>query len=304
MRSAWSSLSECALQENNLGALPGAIMVLHTFGSDLKYHVHVHALVTFGGLSKEGIWCWPKRKRKIVPFRQIRHTFRAHFLKSMGNIYDELVATESLSQLTEDLLVKSWCVHAEPPTANTKVIQEYLGRYICRIGLSKNRFHYDKVHQQVTLSFKDYRKKESSSSNCPLAMKHLNPLLAIDQIMAHCLPSYFQKCRYYGLHASSTFRKVSKDLPTSIKNNTQSVRTVFQIITAMLGLKALACDICNGHVFNKTIIPPDRSWKYNWLFIPHNRGSPMQCKHTIQNMPTTTSSPVRAVAIKHQISNK
>ncbi len=39
--------------------------------------------------------------------------------------------------------------------ANTKVIQEYLGRYICRIGLSKNKFHYDKVHKEVTLKFKD-----------------------------------------------------------------------------------------------------------------------------------------------------
>ncbi|NND05252.1 MAG: hypothetical protein HKN87_02640 [Saprospiraceae bacterium] len=205
MRSAWSSLSECALNQRNLGALPGAIMVLHTFGSDLKYHVHVHALVTFGGLSKDGRWCWPRRKNKIVAFRQMRSTFRSHFLKRLAASYNELNTREPLRQLTEDLLAKSWCVHCEPPTTNTQVIQEYLGRYICRIGLGKNRFHYDKIHQQVTLSYKDYRKRSSPTDKVPMATKQLSPLVAIDQIMAHCLPLYFQKCRYYGLHASATY---------------------------------------------------------------------------------------------------
>ncbi len=295
LRSAWSSLSKCAAQQNNLGALPGAIMVLHTFGSDLKYHVHVHALVTFGGLSKEGNWCWPKRKKKIVAFRQIRHTFRTHFLNSLGNIYDQLAVTESLSQLTEDLMAKSWCVHAEPPTANTKVIQEYLGRYICRIGLSKNRFHYDSVHKRVTLTFKDYRNKKNTDSTVPMNYKHLTPMLAINQIMAHCLPPYFQKCRYYGLHASATYRKVSKNLPTCIKNNSQTIRTVFQIITAMLGMEALACDICNSKVFHKSIIAPDRFWKYNWLPIPHSRGSPLRHAHITQKTTTATARQVSSM---------
>jgi len=300
MRSAWSSLSKCALQPDNLGALPGAIMVLHTFGSDLKYHVHVHALVTFGGLSKEGNWCWPKRKKKIVAFRQIRRVFRAHFLKSLASCYDQLDTKEPLSQLTEDLLAKSWCVHAEPPTANTKVIQEYLGRYICRIGLSKNRFHYDKVHKQVTLSFKDYRNKKDTDVTVPMASKHLQPLVAIDQIMAHCLPPYFQKCRYYGLHASATFRKVYKNLPAAIKNTITSVRTVFQIITAMLGLEILACDICKCKVFHKSIIPANRSWKYNWLQIPNSRGSPLKYSHTTLTLSTANNGHATLLSIPQQ----
>ena len=279
MRSAWSSFSRCAREKNNLGALPGAIMVLHTFGSDLKYHVHVHVLVTFGGMSDEHTWCWPKRKNKIVPYRQIRGSFRADFLKRLTKIYDQLEIREPLSQLTEDLLAKSWCVHAEPPTADTKVVQEYLGRYICRIGLSKNRFHYDKVHKQVTLSYKDYRNRTDVNVKIPMATKNLNPLVAIDQIMAHCLPPYFQKCRYYGLHASATFRKVSEDLPTSIKNNTYTVRSIFQILKAMLGLEALVCDKCQSTEFDKGLIMPNRFWKYSWLKIPHNRGSPENYLH-------------------------
>jgi len=279
MRSAWSSLYRCAKEEHNLGARPGAVMVLHTFGSDLKYHVHVHALVTFGGLTKDGAWRWPKRKKKIVPFRQIRSAFRQDFIKRLGKEYHQLNTKESLSELIKDLMAKSWCVHAEPPTANTKIIQEYLGRYICRIGVSKNKVHYDQVHQQVTLSYKDYRNKKPGQTKAPTATKTLAPLLAIDQIMAHCLPPYFQKCRYYGLHASATYSKCHKNLPKTIQNNKLTVRTVFQIITAMLGLEVLNCDNCNGTVFHTSPVAADSSWKYNWLQIHQNRGSPKNRSH-------------------------
>ena len=192
-------------------------------------------------------------------------------------------------------MAKSWCVHAEPPTANMKVIQEYLGSYICRIGLSKNRFHYDSVHKRVTLTFKDYRNKKDTDSTVPMNYKQLPPIVAIDQIMAHCLPPYFQKFRYYGLHASATYRKVSTNLPICIKNNSQTVRTVFPIITAMLGLEDLACDNCNSKVFHKSIIAADRSWKYNWLPMPHSRGSPPKYAHITQKMTTATASQVSSM---------
>ena len=141
IRSAWSSLMSGAKDKRNLGALPGAIMVLHTFGSDLKYHVHVHALVTFGGMLPEGQWVWPKNKRKIVAYRQIRTQFRQDFIERLSGLYGELKTRIPFSELEAELKEKPWCVHAEPPTANTKTIEEYLGKYICRIGLSKNRFH-------------------------------------------------------------------------------------------------------------------------------------------------------------------
>ena len=218
-------------------------------------------------------------KIKLFPTDKSRGSFRADFLKRLTKIYDQLEIREPLSQLTEDLLAKSWCVHAEPPTADTKVVQEYLGRYICRIGLSKNRFHYDKVHKQVTLSYKDYRNRTDVNVKIPMATKNLNPLVAIDQIMAHCLPPYFQKCRYYGVHASATFCKISNDLPASLKSNPLTVRSIFQILKAMLGLKALTCDHCQSTDFDKELITPDRLWKYSWLKIPHNRGSPGNHPH-------------------------
>lgn len=275
MKSAWSSLKYCCQQKHNLGATPGAIMVLHTFGSDLKYHVHVHCLVSFGGIDDHGQWQWPKRRKKIIGFREIRNTFRFTFIKNLQKIYPTLDATEAFHTLKKDLEAKSWCVHAEPPTANTKIIEEYLGRYICRIGLSKNRFLYDQKHKTVTLQFKDYRHRDKNTGEIPKGIRQLNPLAAMHQIIQHCLPAYFQKCRYYGLHASACYKKYKNSIPPRIRNNNQSVRTIFQIIKAMLGLEASKCTTCGAEQFSQEDIKPDRRWIYQCITLHiRNKGSP------------------------------
>lgn len=259
MRSAWSSLKECATDPSNLGALPGVIMVLHTFGSDLKYHIHVHCLVTFGGINTNDEWSWPKRKKKIVPYRQMRGVFRSHFLALLNKLYPDLRTREKLFDIREDLLKKQWCVHAEPPTTDTKVIEEYLGRYICRIGLSKKKIHYDQVHQDITLTYNDYRRQKTGQV-APKAQKKLQPLLAIHHILQHVLPPYFQKCRYYGLHASTTYKKHQSAIPTYLKRNQHSIRTLFQIINTMLGIEKIQCEVCHSTSFEKIMIPADPAW--------------------------------------------
>ena len=76
----------------------------------------------------------------------MRRVFRTHFLSQLKKVYPVLNTREPLSDINESLMKKQWCVHAERPTTDTKVIEEYLGRYICRIGLSKKKIHYDQVH--------------------------------------------------------------------------------------------------------------------------------------------------------------
>jgi len=73
LRSAWKTIKILAHDQGNIGARPGMIAVLHTWGSDLKYHVHgiltfivrVHTLVTFGGLDNNYNWVFPKRSKII-----------------------------------------------------------------------------------------------------------------------------------------------------------------------------------------------------------------------------------------------
>ena len=80
-KAAWQTIERLTKDPTNLGGTPGMTAVLHTFGSDLKHHVHVHTLVTFGGVTNEGKWVWPKRKDKIAPYRKICSTFKSIFIK-------------------------------------------------------------------------------------------------------------------------------------------------------------------------------------------------------------------------------
>lgn len=83
MRSCWQTVKSLTNDPNQVGGLPGMISVLHTFGSDMKYHVHVHSLITFGGLAKDGKWCWPKHRKKLAPFRLMSRRFREVFMANV-----------------------------------------------------------------------------------------------------------------------------------------------------------------------------------------------------------------------------
>jgi hypothetical protein len=301
MRSSWEALKECCADNRNLGGLPGAVMVLHTFGSDLKYHCHVHALVTYGGLDKSGNWVWPRRRNKLVAFRQMRATYRKIFLRNLEEIYPTLKTHQSYIDLHTALTQKSWCVHAEPPTMNTQTIEEYLSKYINRIGLSVRRFHYDSVNKSVTLSFKDYRNQRDSTEKPPLATKKMNPLVAIDQILIHTLPPYFQKCRYYGLHASSSRKKYHNSLKSKVRKNGLTIRTVFQIIKSMLGIEISRCEDCGSSDLEMTTFTSDRKWAYQWLGPVKNKGTPN--RHSTRRLRSNSSKskgiPLSKSTVRH-----
>ena len=142
---------------------------------------------------------------------------------------------------------------------------------------------YDKVHGEVTLQYKDYRNRKDATTAAPMATKQLSPLVAIDQMMSHCLPLYFQKCRYYGIHASATYKKHEESMPKQIKNNRTTVRTVFQLIQATLQLEVIACENCKHIAFSITGVPADKNWKNEWLVIPKNRGSPKRSSNMAKN---------------------
>ena len=113
MRVAWKTIKQVTKDEANIGALPGMISVLHTFGSDMKYHVHVHCLITFGGLTEDGKWHYPKHKYKIARYRELSATYRKIFLKELKRLFDkqELNYHQPYEVLHSDLKSKRWVVH-------------------------------------------------------------------------------------------------------------------------------------------------------------------------------------------------
>lgn len=275
MRAAWKTIKDLTDKDDNLGALPGMISVLHTFGSDMKYHLHVHSLITFGGVDHNGNWIWPKRKNKLARFRRISNTFRKVFLNMLqiqirkGNINP----TKDLVQTIEIVSNKNWNVKNSPPTVDTQILENYLARYINRIAVSKSRFEYLADQQEVNIIFKDYR-NQIKDQHAPLNIKSIEPLLAIHQFLLHVLPPYFQKSRYYGLHASATAKKFKDKIDPKLLKNSDSIKNLFAILKSMLNLKPFKCTICQSLEFEIKPIKRDLNWIFYFITLPNLRAPP------------------------------
>jgi len=275
MRSGWATIRQLCKDESNLGAMPGMISVLHTFGSDLKYHVHVHTLITFGGLTKLGAWRWPKRKKKLASYREMCSVFRVIFLRELSKLEKKgkIILDHYYQGIKEEISQKRWVVNNQYPTADTSVIENYLSRYINRVAISKNRFKYLADQQKVEIIYNNYR-AQAVNQAAPKSIKVLPPLVAIDHIMRHVLPASFQKARYYGLHAAATYRVVKDKIPHYLKRNNLTIRTLFQILKYLLQLTPYRCENCQSPDYFIYAIPPDKSWINTIIALPRNKSSP------------------------------
>lgn len=281
MSTSWKTVKYVSEMSDNLGALPGMINVLHTFGSDLKYHVHTHCLVTFGGLDKNGNWKYPKRKDKIAKYRLINATYRKLFLDQLRLLHknNKLIYSADIEELISELESITWVVHNTPPTIDTSVLENYLSRYINRVAISKSRVEYLKTHKQVKLIYNDYTNQKKGKP-APKKHKLIDPLSFIHQFMQHVLPPYFQKSRRYGLHASATKKKYQNQIPKEVKRNGHTIRTVMQIITQLIKEKPFSCEVCQSTEYIIIPVPANKEWVYRYLNIPTLRPPPKR----IQNM--------------------
>jgi hypothetical protein len=273
LRSGWETVKQLCKDPSNVGALPGMISVLHTFGSDMKYHLHAHCLITFGGI-KNNRWVWPKRKKKIAPYRMMCRKFKEIFIAGL----DKEVNTGSIDvpdyeEIREELSKRRWNVRNSYPTLQTGLIENYLARYINRVAISKNRLKYLESEKQVQIVYNDYKNQQKDKA-APKAIKNLSPLVAIHQIMQHLLPPYFQKSRYYGLHSTCIFSKVKGDIPQLLRNVGQTIRTVFQILKDLLNLTPLVCEKCQQTNLTRIPISSDPAYLQIILTAPKGRAPP------------------------------
>lgn len=262
-KSSWQTIKQICDKGENVGGRTGMTAVLHTWGSDLKYHVHLHCLIPFGGLelSPAMKWKWPKRKNKLGRYREMCRLFREVFLSGLKRMMEkgEIVYHASYESIEEDLSKKRWVVHNTHPTANTGVIEEYLSRYICRIGITNSRLSYDAVGKNVEIKYNDY-KKQVKGEAAPKAYRNLDPLVGMWMILQHQVPRYFQRVRHYGLHAGSTYKKIKDELPSHLKRNGKTVRTILQILKELLKEAPNCCENCGSLDFENIVLVNDEGY--------------------------------------------
>jgi len=208
-RASAKTLTTIAADPKHLGAKIGMTSVLHTWGSALTHHPHVHIIVPGGGIDRDGKWrsCRPGF---FLPVRVLSRLFRRLFLDGLkalhasgklrffGELADLKDATTFAHYLTP-LRKSEWVVYAKPPFGGPKAVLAYLSRYTHRVAISNSRV-ISVDAKTVAFKWKDYRIKDGKRQN----VMRLATSEFIRRFLIHILPDGFHRIRHYGFIASSS----------------------------------------------------------------------------------------------------
>lgn len=200
-RCSAETLLELSNNPKYLGATPGIIQVLHTWGQELNFHPHIHCIVSGGGLSKD-LKFKSCGRGFFIPAAVLASKFRGKLLSCLDNLYcnNALVFSDSClkyrnsynwKELKTKLYSKTWCPDIRETFNGFGNAIEYLGRYTHRIAITNSRIK-SVTDAFVTFTAKDY-KNNSVIKEVTVSNKEF-----IRRLMMHVLPSGFQKIRYYG----------------------------------------------------------------------------------------------------------
>ncbi|PJI87980.1 IS91 family transposase [Sphingomonas koreensis] len=211
-RTAAETMQIIAADPRHLGARIGITAVLHTWGSALTHHPHIHMIVPGGGISLDGASWISARPAFLLPVRVLGALFRRLFLTRLLALHDarQLGFFGNLAHLADrraflrhlsPVRKKRWVVYAKPPFADPQAVLAYLSRYTHRVAISNSRLlRFDE--DGVTFRYKDYRRDSADRQQVmTLATDEF-----IRRFLLHALPRGFHRIRHYGLLASGTRR--------------------------------------------------------------------------------------------------
>ena len=195
----------------HLGARIGLTAVLHTWGSALTHHPHVHVVVPGGGVSPDGSRWIACKPGFFLPVRVLSRLFRRLFLEGLAALhaagrlvfFGDLAALADKAAFDADLTPlrrSEWVVYAKRPFAGPKAVLAYLSRYTHRVAISNSRL-IALDEKGVTFRWKDYRARGEVPGNAWIKPMTLAADEFIRRFLLHVLPSGFHRIRHYGFLA-------------------------------------------------------------------------------------------------------
>ena len=215
-RTASETMLTIAADPKHLGARIGITAVLHTWGSAMTHHPHVHMIVPGGGITRDGTRWISSRPSFLLPVRVLGKLFRRLFLTRLMALYDagRLSFFGTLAHLGDrraflrhlsPVRKKNWVVYAKPPFAGPEAVLAYLSRYTHRVAISNGRLiGFDDTG--VTFRYKNYRRDAADRQQTMT----ISADEFIRRFLLHVLPKGFHRIRHYGLLAGAT-RKAHLD---------------------------------------------------------------------------------------------
>lgn len=212
---------------------PGIVSVLHTAGSDLKFHPHIHMIVSGGGQdietkgyrSLEGDYLCAQKffgEQLRIKFQQgLIKLYDKGKIKTPGSIGDHDGLVSWLYRIKQ----KHWVVSIQKPLEDIKQIVGYVGRYTKRACLSE--YKITEVGKTIKFKYNDY--KNTARGEAPRqAIKELHPYEFLDQLLQHVPDKSYRMVRYYGLYNSLHINKIPKELRARQKEEEIAVEDNFE----------------------------------------------------------------------------
>ena len=264
-RAGYRSLFAAAMQAVNdvarsrLGATPGSIAVLHTWTQTMRFHPHVHCIVTGGGLSLDRARWIATRPNFFLPVRVLSRVFTGMLLER----FERAITSRSLSmpepfarRQLRQAASTPWVVYSKAPMAGPDQVLRYLSRYSHRVAIGNERivtFH----EATVTFRYRDRRRGNRAR------LLNLPATDFVKRFLLHTLPSRFVRIRHYGLLANgqrTTLLARARALlgspkpPERAACSTDDWRTLYQRLT---GRDPDLCAVCHvGRIRIACVLDP------------------------------------------------
>jgi hypothetical protein len=198
------SLLELLADPRHLGATPGLLLSLHTWGRNLSHHPHIHALVSAGGLTPDLRWR-PTRDGFLLPLKPLRRLFAGKLLAALRSCLDTdtlrlppLQPRSHCSSLLQALHRKHWNIQINPAYDSGRSVTLYLARYTKGGPLPKQRALYV-TPTSIRFEYTDHRDSHAKQLT-------LTPFAFIDRILWHAPPKGVHTVRHAGLYAAAAKR--------------------------------------------------------------------------------------------------
>jgi hypothetical protein len=258
---AAEALLELGRDRRWLGAELGITSVLHTWTRDLRWHPHVHCVVSGGGLSPDGSDWIAARPNFLFPVRVLGALFRGKFLAHLVRLYDRgalrldgpaaaLSERRRFAHVKDKLHRTRWVVYAKRPFGGPEQVFRYLGRYTHRVGLSNRRL--------VSLDARGVTFRTHGEQTVTIAANEF-----LRRFLLHVLPKGYVKIRHHGLMAPSNVttrlaaarRLLDRDPPSVPPEVSRSPVDFRELLLALTGVDLRRCPRCGALAVRRHPLP-------------------------------------------------
>ncbi len=268
MRSSADTVIRIAADPKHLGARAGITSVLHTWGSAMTHHPHVHMIVPGGGLSADGTGWIACRRNFFLSVRVLSRLYRRLFLDGLARLHKagklhffgdhaRLADRAAFDAFLRPLRKIDWVVYAKEPFAGPRAVLAYLSRYTHRVAISNSRL-IRMDGRSVTFRVKDYR-VNGPGRHTTMTLKTGE---FIRRFLIHVLPKGQHRIRHYGFfgngNRAANIARIKELLGAETSDQGHARDDNIDASDALARVLALPCPCCGGRLVIVETMAPER----------------------------------------------